>query len=286
MVGGRTPGEHLPAHGSDKAAARCCGVPAHLRAAQHPGLRLLGPQPRRDQGQVGCAAGQPEPSGHHRGRHSLHLRLRCHHRQLRALLRAAVQHARAGQRPPGWLRVAQGLQQLWTARSGMASASPGTPLAGGGRRPALRGAEQAFAVQCDEAPSPPASAYSGLQRLLLRRSGVTALPYLWSFDEPCATWPVRGQAPTLQLRTPPPAPSWSSATPPTRSLPLQDAIAMTRQLANARLLVVHGYGHTAFLNPSTCAQQLHDRLLPHRRPPARGEPYAARTSRRPPPPAG
>ena len=36
-------------------------------------------------------------------------------------------------------------------------------------------------------------------------------------------------------------------------LPLRDAIAMTRQLANARLLVVHGYGHTAFLSPSTCA---------------------------------
>jgi len=34
-------------------------------------------------------------------------------------------------------------------------------------------------------------------------------------------------------------------------LPVRDAIAMTRQLGNARLLVVHGYGHTAFLNPST-----------------------------------
>jgi hypothetical protein len=28
---------------------------------------------------------------------------------------------------------------------------------------------------------------------------------------------------------------------------------MTRPLGNARLLVVHGYVHTAFLNPSTCA---------------------------------
>ena len=36
-------------------------------------------------------------------------------------------------------------------------------------------------------------------------------------------------------------------------LPLQAEIAMTRQLGNARLLVVHGDGHTAFLNPSTCA---------------------------------
>ena len=22
---------------------------------------------------------------------------------------------------------------------------------------------------------------------------MTALPYLWTFDEPCATWPVHGQ---------------------------------------------------------------------------------------------
>jgi hypothetical protein len=36
-------------------------------------------------------------------------------------------------------------------------------------------------------------------------------------------------------------------------IPLRDAVAMTRQLANARLLVVHGYGHTALFNPSTCA---------------------------------
>ena len=36
-------------------------------------------------------------------------------------------------------------------------------------------------------------------------------------------------------------------------LPLRDDIAMTHQLGNARLLVVRGYGHTAFLNPSTCA---------------------------------
>lgn len=28
---------------------------------------------------------------------------------------------------------------------------------------------------------------------------------------------------------------------------------MADELANARLLVVHGYGHTEFLNPSTCA---------------------------------
>ncbi len=112
-------------------------------------------------------------------------------------------------------------------------------------------AEQDFAVQCNEAPSPPASAYPGLQRLVLRRNGVIALPYLWTLDEPCATWPVRGQD---TYSSP-----WNAHTSPILVignttdpfLPLRDDIAMTRQLANARLLVVHGYGHTAFLKPST-----------------------------------
>ena len=37
--------------------------------------------------------------------------------------------------------------------------------------------------------------------------------------------------------------------------PYQDAVDMTRQLADARLLMVTGYGHTALLNPSACANR-------------------------------
>jgi pimeloyl-ACP methyl ester carboxylesterase len=155
---------------------------------------------------------------------------------------------------PGWSGIAQGLQQLWTAGSGTASARPGMPpatAAAGAQR--YGGAEQAYAVQCDEAPSPPASAYAGLQRLLLRRSGVIALPDLWSLDEPCATWPVRGQDTyngPWNARTSPVLVIGNTTDP---FLPLRDDIAMTRQLGSARLLVVRGYGHTALLNPSTCA---------------------------------
>ena len=155
---------------------------------------------------------------------------------------------------PGWSGIAQGLQQLWTAGSGTASARPGTPpaaAAAGAQR--YGGAEQGYAVQCDEAPSPPASAYPGLQRLLLRRSGVTALPYLWTLDEPCATWPVRGQDTYSGPWDAPTSPILVIGNTTDPFIPLQDAIAMTRQLANARLLVVRGYGHTALLNPSTCA---------------------------------
>ncbi len=154
---------------------------------------------------------------------------------------------------PGWPQVAQGLQQLWLARNGTASARPGTPPSAAADAQRYGGAEQAYAVQCDEAPSPPASAYPGLQRLVLRRSGVIGLPDLWSNDEPCATWPVRGQDTYTGPWNAPTSPILVIGNTTDPFLPLRDAIAMTRQLANARLLVVHGYGHTAFLNPSTCA---------------------------------
>jgi pimeloyl-ACP methyl ester carboxylesterase len=157
-----------------------------------------------------------------------------------------------GNNAPGWSGAAQDLQLLWMARSGTASARPGTPPAAAAAQ-RYAGAEQDYAVQCDEAPSPPASAYPGLQHLVLRRSGVTALPYLWTFDEPCATWPVRGQDTYSGPWNAPTSPILVIGNTTDPFLPLRDAIAMTHQLGNARLLVVHGYGHTVFLNPSTCA---------------------------------
>ena len=63
------------------------------------------------------------------------------------------------------------------ARNAKTAASPGTLPAAATVTAAQRygGAEQGYAVQCNEAPSPPASAYPGLQRLVLRRSGVIGL---------------------------------------------------------------------------------------------------------------
>jgi hypothetical protein len=37
--------------------------------------------------------------------------------------------------------------------------------------------------------------------------------------------------------------------------PFTGSVKMVKQLADAQLLTVDGYGHTAFLNPSTCANQ-------------------------------
>ena len=155
---------------------------------------------------------------------------------------------------PGWSQAAQLLQQVWMARNASTGASLGTRQAAAmtAAQP-YAGLEQYYSIACNEAPSPPASAFAGLQRFVLRRSGVIGLPDLWT-DEPCATWPRVRQAGTYNG-------PWNAPTSPVlvigdttdASTPLGNAIAMTRQLANARLLVVHGYGHTTSLNPSTCA---------------------------------
>ena len=139
------------------------------------------------------------------------------------------------------------------ARNDQPSARPGTPpgAAAAASQP-YGGLEQYYAVVCGDAPSPPASAFPGLQHFVLRRSGPIGLPDLWT-DEPCATWPVHEQDTYSGPWNAPTSPILVIGNTTDPSTPLRQAITMTRQLANARLLVVHGYGHTAFINPSTCA---------------------------------
>jgi hypothetical protein len=40
--------------------------------------------------------------------------------------------------------------------------------------------------------------------------------------------------------------------------PYQDSVAMSHDLAHARLLTVDGYGHTALANPSSCVAAAED----------------------------
>ena len=60
---------------------------------------------------------------------------------------------------PGWPQLAQGLQQVWMARNDKATTRSAAAAAATQR---YGGVEQTYAVQCDEAPSPAASAYAGL----------------------------------------------------------------------------------------------------------------------------
>jgi pimeloyl-ACP methyl ester carboxylesterase len=157
---------------------------------------------------------------------------------------------------PGWTGGASLLQQLWQAppaHGGQAAAvAPSSPY---------NGLEQEMAVMCGESPNPrDPRAYDGLARLAYRRSGPVG-PY-WSWlTEVCSRWPAtadpyRGP---WDRRTASPILVIGNTVDP--NTPYQDALAMSRDLARGRLLTVHGYGHTEFLNPSSCAARYETRYL-------------------------
>jgi pimeloyl-ACP methyl ester carboxylesterase len=162
----------------------------------------------------------------------------------------------------GWSGAATVLQRLWKA-AGLEASSTGSALADSAHTPASSGAqaveayagpEQALSVICGESPNPrEPRAYIKLAKLVLRRAGPVGLSNLWG-DEPCATWPARAP---VRYRGPWDTPTAhpilviGNTTDP--ATPLKGSVKMVKQLADARLLTVRGYGHSAFLNPSTCA---------------------------------
>jgi pimeloyl-ACP methyl ester carboxylesterase len=158
---------------------------------------------------------------------------------------------------PGWTGGAGLLQQLWQAppaHGGQAApaAAPSSPY---------NGLEQETAVLCGDSPNPrDPRVYGALARLAYHRSGPVG-PY-WSWQaEMCSRWPATADP----YRGP-----WNQRT-ANRILvigntvdpntPYQDSLAMSRDLARARLLTVDGYGHTEFLNPSSCAGRYETRYL-------------------------
>jgi hypothetical protein len=110
-------------------------------------------------------------------------------------------------------------------------------------------------VQCADSPNPrDPRAYPAAARLALRRSGLVGPPLAWQ-TEMCAAWP----AAAAQDRY---AGPWNRRTASTILVmgntgdpitPYQSSVAMSRDLARARLLTIRGYGHTEYKNPSTCA---------------------------------
>jgi hypothetical protein len=99
------------------------------------------------------------------------------------------------------------------------------------------------------------SNYEAAARLAAARAGGFGLYWAWQ-EEACAHWPTAAQ----DRYTGP----WNRRTASTILVmsrthdPItthENAIAMTRDLARARLLTIDGFGHTELLNnnPSTCA---------------------------------
>src|SRR5208282_3828523 len=136
------------------------------------------------------------------------------------------------------------------ARGGRPTAGPAVPASG---TPVSRyaGIEQNLAIKC-ESPSPSASQFPALAARESARAGPIGQVALWQ-DEPCATWPAHpsdGYYGPWDTPTAAPILLVGNTTDPTT--PYASSVLMAAELANARLLTLDGYGHTAILNPSTC----------------------------------
>jgi hypothetical protein len=170
-----------------------------------------------------------------------------------------------------WPAGARWLQQLWAASSAArastaasaAARAQASPPATAAPAAVYAGWEQALAVLCPDSPNPrDPAAYPAAGRRAHARSGAFGLEQPWK-TEACADWP----AAAAQDRYSGP---WNRPTATTILVlgntgdpiaPYQDSVAMSRDLARARLLTVEGYGHTEAGNPSACATDYEIRYL-------------------------
>lgn len=181
----------------------------------------------------------------------------------------------------GWTGIAVAFEAIWQARDTPVVSS--SRVASAGVPDSYQGPEQGLSVVCGETPGPASSRYPILARSELRRNGPIGLSSLW-FDEPCSTWPAHASQPYAgpwNKNTSAPILVIGNTTDP--STPYSNSTLMVRELANARLLTVQGYGHTVFLNPSACASAAQVAYFVNRRLPAKGTvcpqdtaPFAAR----------
>jgi pimeloyl-ACP methyl ester carboxylesterase len=118
-------------------------------------------------------------------------------------------------------------------------------------------------VWCSDSPNPQdPRAYPALARLAAARSGAVG-PY-WTWEtEPCAGWsaavsPDRYAGPWDRPTASPVLVIGNTGDPVT---PYPDSVAMSRELARARLLTVDGFGHTELANQSSCAERYETRYL-------------------------
>ena len=155
----------------------------------------------------------------------------------------------------GWPSLAETLQTLWEGRT----PAPAPPLPG---PPPYPGFEFQYAVVCSESPNPRRpGTFQTLEVFSYARAGDMGRWWTWNY-EPCATWPADAANPHAGPWNRPTANSILVINPtfdPATSL--QDAEAMVRELADARLLTLEGYGHTALANPSTCINEHAHRYL-------------------------
>jgi pimeloyl-ACP methyl ester carboxylesterase len=159
---------------------------------------------------------------------------------------------------PGWPAVAEFLQAVWEASESdtPSAATTDTPAAAApaaaSPAPYVNSIGRQLAVICGESPNPDTVAAMSAQVLQsYARAGLSAWPFIAS----CAGWEARATAPYLgPWNNPTPTPVLVIGNTFDPATAFGSSVRMAQELADARLLVVHGYGHTVLMNPSNCAQ--------------------------------
>ncbi|QIY56207.1 alpha/beta hydrolase [Streptomyces sp. RPA4-5] len=161
---------------------------------------------------------------------------------------------------PGWSYLAARLQTLWQGRAPDPTPPPPAPPVPNPNP--YTGEEQAAAVFCGESPNPrDPGAYHALEEASARRAGDAGRFWAWA-GEPCATWPaVAANGYRGPWNKPTAHPVLVIGTTYDPATPYSGAQALAKELAHARLLTHHGYGHTELSNPSTCVHAYESRYL-------------------------
>jgi pimeloyl-ACP methyl ester carboxylesterase len=171
---------------------------------------------------------------------------------------------------PGWVAVAELLQQLWQApnapsgpaTSRKAGAPTTSPIGSSGPTPLQTYTDSAgrqLSVICGESPNPTTEPAVATQaRLSYQRAGLNG----WPFVASCEGWTIKAAQPYLgPWNTPTRTPVLVIGNRFDPATPYSSSQRMAAELATARFLTVQGYGHTELLNPSRCAQNDIDRYI-------------------------
>ena len=182
--------------------------------------------------------------------------------------------------PTDWPDLAKRLQQVWTigheSRASAAAepfslpAPAPSPITASAASSPSQSTGQVSAILCSESPNPGPAGFRSLDRFAYKRSGPLGPWWLW-INVGCASWSASAAdryAGPWNRRTANPVLVIGDTYDPTT--PYQGAVAMTRELARARLLTLDGYGHTSGADPSACVRRAEVAYLVDLRLPPRG----------------
>lgn len=160
-----------------------------------------------------------------------------------------------------WTAGAAFLQQLWQATTGQTAIGQPAEKRGVSASLPYVGGEQSIATICSDAnhPRDPRD-YPAAARMSYARAGLVGLSWTWT-TEICASWPRSADSYTGPWNRHTANPILLVGNTGDPNTPYWSSVAMSHDLAGARLLTVDGFGHTEFLNPSTCAQNYETRYL-------------------------